>query len=133
MTSTTARIRTAVAVAAAAGTLAVALAQPAAAKGSDAVRATGSCSNGAHWELTAKHDDGRIEVEWEVDQNRAGVLWTWSLTDNGVRVGIGQRRTVAPSGSFTVHARIADRPGADRVLARALLPTGAVCQGVVTV
>lgn len=67
------------------------------------------------------------------DQNRNGVLWTWSLGDNGARVGIGQRRTAAPSGSFTVHARIADRPGADRITARALLPTGAVCQGVVTV
>jgi len=33
---------------------------------------TGSCSGTADWKLKAKRDDGGIEVEWEVDSNKAG-------------------------------------------------------------
>ena len=33
----------------------------------DRVIRTGSCSGSADWKLKAKSDDGRIEVEWEVD------------------------------------------------------------------
>ena len=38
------------------------------ASGGNAVGAGGSCSAGATWHLKAKHDDGRIEVEGEVDR-----------------------------------------------------------------
>src|SRR6476646_6197966 len=33
---------------------------------------TGSCSGSANWKLKAKHDDGRLEVEFEVESNRTG-------------------------------------------------------------
>ena len=75
-----------------------ALAAPVAtfAKGGDGVRATGTCSGASSAKLKAKHDDGRLEVEFEVDQNRNNRLWTVRMWDDGVRVFTGTRRTVAP-------------------------------------
>src|ERR1700712_743262 len=99
---------------------AVALAAaPAQAKGGGGVQAQGSCGAGVTWKLKAKHDNGRIEVEYEVDSNRVGQLWTAGLTDNNVRVFSGQRRTVAPSGSFTVRVVTTDRSGIDVIRSRA--------------
>ena len=43
--------------------------------GGSVVEARGTCTNGAHWDLKAKHNDGRIELEFEVDTNRAGQVW----------------------------------------------------------
>lgn len=109
----------------------VLIATPAAAKGgSPAAEARGNCVGGGSWKLKAKHDDRRIEVEYEVDTNRPGQLWHVVLTDDGVRVFAGQRRTAAPSGSFTVGVRSPDRAGADTVRARATLG-GRSCGGTV--
>lgn len=80
---------------------------------------TGKCSNGASWKLKAKHDDARIEVEFEVDQNRRGVRWLVSLHRNGVLVGRRARVTRGPSGSFEVRFVTRNAPGADRFVARA--------------
>jgi hypothetical protein len=33
---------------------------------------SGRCSAGATWKLKAKFDDGRLQTEFEVDQNRVG-------------------------------------------------------------
>jgi hypothetical protein len=64
----------------------VLIATPAAAKGgSPAAEARGNCVGGGSWKLKAKHDDRRIEVEYEVDTNRPGQLWHVVLTDDGVR------------------------------------------------
>lgn len=96
-------------------------------------RASGSCSNGATWKLKAKADDGRIEVEFEVDTNRNGQRWDVKISDNGTRVYHRTRTTVAPSGSFTVHKRITNRAGADAITAKATrTSTGATCVGHVT-
>lgn len=92
-------------------------AAPAQAKGRPGVRASGSCSLAGVWELKAKPDDGRLEVEFEVDTNRAGQTWQVRITDNGQLVARRSARTVAPSGSFTVHARPANRAGADVIRA----------------
>jgi hypothetical protein len=99
--------------------------------GSVTVRSTGSCTGGGVFELKAKHDDGRIEVEYEVDTNRAGQVWHVRLTDNGVTVFTGTATTVAPSGSFTVRRLIANRAGTDRIRARATLGTTRSCGGTV--
>ena len=101
--------------------------------GGHGVRTSGSCSAGAHWTLKAKHDDGVIEVEGQVDSNRAGQNWRWSITDNGHRVKLGPARTAGASGSFSIERRIADRAGTDRIVFRAKRPaTGQLCQGVVS-
>jgi hypothetical protein len=111
----------------------VLLAGPASAKGGgDAVRNSGSCAGGGVFELKAKHDDGRIEVEYEVDTNRAGQVWSVRLTDNGVVVFSGTRTTTAPSGSFTIERRIANRAGTDTIRAHAALGSR-TCGGVVRV
>jgi hypothetical protein len=120
------------AVAVAAMTVPLAFAGPALAKGgSTAVRSTGSCSGGGVFELKAKHDDGRIEAEYEVDTNRAGQAWHVRLTDNGASVFSGTATTVAPSGSFTVRRLIANRTGADTIRATATFGTRS-CGGSVT-
>ena len=42
-------------------------------------RVAGNCTSGATSKLKAKPDDGRLEVEFEVDQNRNGVDMEGSL------------------------------------------------------
>jgi hypothetical protein len=97
--------------------------------GSGVIRATGTCTAASTSKLKAKHDNGRLEVEFEVDQNRNNRLWTITLSDNGARVFTGSRRTLAPSGSFSITRRIANRVGKDRIVARAVnASTGEVCR-----
>ena len=91
---------------------------PAYAKGGDAIRSSSACSTGVI-KLKAKHDDGRIEVEVEVDTNRRGQVWSLTLKDNRVTVWQGRRTTRAPSGSFSVHQRIANRAGTYVITVRA--------------
>lgn len=108
-------------------------AAPALAKGGDAVKASGSCSGAATWKLKAAPDNARIQVEFEVDVNRVGQVWTWSLRDNGVLVTSGRATTVAPSGSFSVNRLIANKAGTDTIRFRSTsVATGQVCTGAVT-
>ena len=113
--------------------LAAAAALPAVApaKSPEVIR-TGSCSNGADWKLKAKNDDGRIEVEFEVDQNVAGRRWNVVLRRDGAVVFRGVRTTRPPSGSFSINRRIANPAGSDRIVAVARTPRGAVCRGALT-
>ena len=53
---------------------------------------------GATWKLKAKTDDGRLEVELEVDSNRVGQSWSVRLKDNGVLVWSGTGRRSPPAG-----------------------------------
>ena len=105
---------------------------PASASGGDAIRSSGSCGGAVTWKLKAKPDNGRIEVEFEVDSNRVGQTWKVRLRDNGELFFAGERVTQAPSGSFTVHKRTANRAGADLIRARAV-HGDRVCVGSVTV
>lgn len=110
-------------------------AAPAAQAGDDdgEIRRSGSCSGSADWKLKAKRDDGRLEVEWEVDSNRSGQVWRVRVYDNGNRVVATQRTTAPPSGSFSVDRHIANLAGSDHIVARARhLATGQVCRGTLT-
>jgi hypothetical protein len=107
-----------------------ALVVPAAAFASSSreVRSAGSCSLSSTSNLTAQHDHGRIEVEFEIDHSPARV-WTVRITDNGHRVFLGTRRTSASSDSFTVKRLISNRAGTDRIVVRATnAATGEVCK-----
>jgi hypothetical protein len=132
MTSTTRRIGTATLAAALLTGLAGA---PALAKDGDGrIITRGDCSASADWKLKVKPDDGRIEVEWEVDANRAGQRWTWTIRHDGSTVASGQRTTQAPSGSFSVERRIVDADGRHKVSATARnLRTGQTCRAFVTI
>ena len=82
-------------VAVAAAVLVVAL--PAAAGGGKEVIRTGSCSGSADWKLKLKLDDGKIETEFEVDQNVNGERWRVVLKRDGNRFFRGVRTTHAPT------------------------------------
>ena len=96
-------------------------------------RVTGSCTAGSSAKLKAKPDDGRLEAEFEVDQNRNGVTWRVVIRRNGAVAVSTRATTSAPSGSFSVERRITDGAGSDRITARATSPTGEVCTARLTV
>jgi hypothetical protein len=98
--------------------------------GDDEVIRRGNCSGNADWKLKAKSDDGRIEVEGEVDVNRNGQTWRWRILHNGNVSLRGTARTHAPSGSFSVERRIINARGTDTIGWRARNPaSGQVCRG----
>ena len=104
-------------------------ATPASAKDGE-IRRTGSCSGASDWKLKAAPDDGRLEVEFEVDSNVNGQTWTWRLFHNGDRVAAGTSTTTAPSGSFEVERRVPNAAGVDTLRFRAInARTGEVCAG----
>lgn len=110
----------------AAATLAVGLAPAASAKDGD-VRAAGTCTGASTSKLKLSREDGRIEVELEVDQNRNGVRWAVSLRQNGRTIAAGTRITKEPSGSFTLRVLARDTAAADRFAARATRSGGETC------
>src|SRR3954470_17297709 len=118
-------------------TLAALLATPVAmgtaqAKGTGVAK-SGTCAGGnTHYTLKAKHDNGLIEVEWQVDSNRAGQVWSVRLRDNGNLFFSANRTTQAPSGSFTVHRNTANRAGSDVIRARTV-HSAQTCVASVTV
>jgi hypothetical protein len=116
---------------AAAATLLATAAVPAQANDGDVIR-RGSCSGTADWKLKVGPEDGRLEVEGEVDSNRSGQLWRWRFKHDGVVVAKGTRYTAGASGSFEVRRLMANRSGTDTIVFRAHRPaTGEVCRGVV--
>lgn len=135
MTMNTTTIRrggTAIGLATALAVPLVALGPAALAKGTDPVVKSGACTGSATWKLKAKHDNGRIEIEFQVDSNRAGQKWRVRLSDNGTRIFRDVRTTQPPSGSFTVHKLTRNRTGPDVIRARAVHGEQ-VCRGSVTV
>ncbi len=93
----------------------------------------GSCSGAANWKLKASPENGRIEVEGEVDTNRNGRKWRWRLTHNGSLSDKGAKFTRAPSGSFEVRRVMVNVKGDDRIVFRARnVRSGEVCRGALT-
>ena len=120
-------------IAVAALALPVAFVAPASAShggGGNDVRTSGGCSGSAHWKLKAKPDDGRIEVEGEIDSNRSGQVWHWKFKHNGSLSAHGTKRTSGRSGSFGVQRRMANLAGKDHFVFRAE-HRGQVCRGTI--
>jgi hypothetical protein len=110
----------------------VAAPMTASAKDGDLIR-RGSCTSSSNWKLKLSPEDERIEVEYEVDQNRNGQQWNVKLKRNGTFFWRGTRTTQPPSGSFEVRALASDGPGVERIVARARnTRTGEICRGVAT-
>jgi hypothetical protein len=101
--------------------------------GTTVKRVTGTCSDGSTAKLKVKPDDGRLETEFEVDQNRNGVTWDVRIRRDGTLVVRTNATTRAPSGSFSVERRVKDGAGSDRITARATSPSGEVCTAGLTV
>ncbi|KQW53139.1 hypothetical protein ASC77_02240 [Nocardioides sp. Root1257] len=88
----------------------------------------GSCSASTDWKIKAKADDGRIEVESEVDSNRSGQTWHWVLRHDGNLVDRGRSMTAGRSGSFDVERKARNSAGADAFTFRAVnRVSGEVC------
>jgi hypothetical protein len=119
-------IALAVAVAIAAA-LAAASVPVASAKDRGAVRVAGVCTQNSSAKLKLSREDGRIEVEFEVDQNRNGVPWRVTLRRSGVLVASTTARTHAPSGSFSVRRVVARTLATERITAVATRSSGERC------
>ncbi len=115
------------------GTLGASVTAASARSGSDdddRVIRTGSCSGAADWKLKVKTDDGRLEVEGEIDSDVSGQRWRWTIRHNGSVSDRGTGTTTARSGSFEVERKIVNLAGTDAVVFRAVRE-GQVCRGVV--
>jgi hypothetical protein len=106
-------------------TAALAVAPLASAKNGPGVRVQGSCTGSSTAKLKVKSEDGRTEVEFEVDQNRNGVPWNVTLRRNGSRVVSTTATTHAPSGSFSLRRVIAGVHG--NIVAVATRSSGERC------
>ena len=109
--------------------LAFTIAPLAVAKDGD-VLVRGTCTGSTTSKLKLSEENGRIEVEFEVDQNRNGVRWNVSIFRNGNRVARMTKVTAGRSGSFEARALLADGAGRETVRARATTASGAVCTAV---
>ncbi len=110
----------------------VAAPMTASAKDGDIIR-QGSCTARSDWKLKLSPENGRIEVEFEVDQNRNGQKWRVQMKRNGNSFWRGTRTTQPPSGSFEVRRLTRNGAGADRIVVRARnVNSGEVCRGVAT-
>ena len=94
--------------------------------GGDDVIRRGSCSGSTEWKIKAKPDDGRIEVESEIDSNHNGQSWKWVLRHDGRVAARGSSTTHGPSGSFEVNRRTSNHAGKDSFRFRAV-HAGEVC------
>ncbi len=120
-------------IAAACACLAVALvAVPTTAAKDGDVLVRGACTGPTTSKLKLSEEDGRIEVEFEVDQNRNGVRWTVTLRRPTTVLVRTTRVTRGPSGSFELRRVVGNRVGPDRIIARATRATGEVCRAAAT-
>jgi hypothetical protein len=103
------------------------------AKEGDVIR-EGACSGRSDWKLKLSRESGRIEVEFEVDQNKVGRRWRVTLKKNGNRFFRGFKRTTARSGSFELRRVASNAPARnDFVVAQARsLRGGESCLGAAT-
>jgi hypothetical protein len=111
-------------------TLSVAGAVPALAKDGDVIR-RGACSGASDWKLKLSPENGKIEVEYEVDSNKVGQTWQVRIVKNGNVIFRGARETKGASGSFTVRLVTANTAGDDVFRARAT-HADEVCAGSAT-
>lgn len=91
------------------------------------VRRENFCTGNNSAKLKLSREGGRIETEFELDQNRAGVTWKVVLRRNGAVAVRTKATTRGPSGSFEIRRVLADSKGPDSISARAVSPSGAVC------
>jgi hypothetical protein len=111
------------------GATALGAAPIASAKSGPGVRVGGVCRQQSTSKLKLKADDGRIEVEFEVDQNRNGVPWKVTLERNGKLVSSKTAVTRAPSGSFSANRVL---PGAHGKVVATATRAGERCSATAT-
>lgn len=96
--------------------------------GGDDIRVAGTCTLRSSSKLKLDDEDGGLEIEFEVDENRVGKVWRVGIAVNGRTVARRRAVTRGPSGSFDVELLV-DAPAGARIAAvgrRAA--TGEVCR-----
>ena len=106
---------------------AVLAASSASAKDGRDVLVSGACTSSSTSKLKLSPENGRIEVEFEVDQNRNGVVWRVALFRNGVRFASTTATTRGPSGSFEARRVISRAGSPTRITAVATRASGERC------
>jgi hypothetical protein len=128
------RLSISILIAAAIAALAVPAAAPASGGGGGGISSAGKCTAASSSKIKVRPRDGRLEVEFEVDQNRNGVKWNVRLKDNSTVVFLGSAITKGPSGSFSIERKINDTAGSDVVTGIGRNPkSGERCVARVTV
>jgi len=90
----------------------------------------GGCSGASDWKLKLSPEDGRLEVEFEVDQNVSGDTWRVRIRHGDSVVFRGSETTGGASGSFETRIVEDDLAGTDTFHAKARnLSTDEVCRG----
>lgn len=112
-------------------TAALSLTSVAPAKDGD-LRVKGTCTGASSAKLKLSPENGRIEVELEVDQDRNGVRWSVALSTSGAVVVRTTAVTKAPSGSFEIRRVLANAAGPDLISAVATRSTGERCTASAT-
>ena len=93
----------------------------------------GSCAGASDWKLKVSPEHGRLEVDFEVDQNVSGDRWRVRIRHDGDLAFRGIRTTMGASGSFEVRIVENDTAGPDAFRGRAWnLSTDEVCVGRAT-
>jgi hypothetical protein len=108
------------------------VALPASAKDGGEVRVAGSCGTGAAASLRLRSKDGGIELRFEVEHTRRGVVWHVVVVHERRVEWKGDTRTNRSTGSFELRRTLRDFPGSDEVTVRALGPRGVVCRAQAT-
>ena len=107
-------------------------APPALARNNDDRERRGSCSGSTDWKVKVGPEDGRLEVEGEIDSNRSGQTWRWRLSHDGSLSASGVRTTGGRSGSFEVRRTTVNMRGTDSLVFRARnTRSGELCVGTV--
>jgi osmotically-inducible protein OsmY len=102
--------------------------------GDDEIRNAGTCTDSSSSKIKVKPDDGRIEVEFEVDQNQTGDTWKVKIRDNDSTAFKGSATTRGASGSFEIERKITDQSGSDAIKASAKNEsTGERCSASATI
>ncbi len=91
------------------------------------VRAGATCGKGASARLRLRQHDGRIEVEFDVQNDRTSAVWQLVVVQEGRVVWRGRAPNPAPGGSLSAHHTISSLTGADRITTRATGPRGITC------
>lgn len=92
----------------------------------------GNCSGQADWKLKVAPENGRLQVEFEVQHATVGDHWQVKIRENGSRL-LSSGKVVRADGSFDVKHRANNTSGPDRFVARATnASSGEVCLGKVT-
>lgn len=91
------------------------------------ITTSGACSPAGSWKLKASPENGKIEIEYEVNA-RSGQRWRVVVKDNGITRVNTTKRTVA--GALHVRVVVTNLSGTDVITTRARnLTTGALCTG----